>query len=95
MPAASVISETSRNFIPMPKEPFKTKIPSALPVEYPQPQVIQPTAPRMDEDSAPKYESPPNYDEAMEMINQQMYYMPVLEAYIASQHLKATEHWTF
>ena len=51
--------------------PYPTLTPSAPDIEvFPQ-QILQPTAPRLIEDNTPKYDSPPNYDEAMAMMSQQ------------------------
>jgi len=51
--------------------PYPTLTPSAPDIEFFTQQILQPTAPRLIEDNTRKYDSPPNYDEAMIMISQQ------------------------
>lgn len=68
MPVSTIISEYSRyspssNFTTA--RPPTSITPTAPYAEHQQPQVFQPTAPRIVEDS------PPHYDEAMKIINQQ------------------------
>lgn len=72
LPVATIISERSpsSNYTFNPRPPTQIT-PTAPQVEHQLPQVFQPTAPRIDEDNTPKYDSPPNYDEAMKFLNQE------------------------
>ena len=71
IPTATMVSERSAQSYmsnSLTFSPQQNYVPSAPQVDYAEPHVHQPTAPRIFEESAPNYDNPPNYDEALEII---------------------------